>query len=130
MTSLFCSFWSSFLLFHPHWFTTSSLLLLQYCKVHFNLIASEPRTYKTVYTGNFPTYTNVSVSETKVPSDQTARTLSLRSKITISASFPRCSEPFRSSTPIKRAGVSDAIRIASSSGISAFEPSYEPIHPS
>ena len=50
----------------------------------------------------------------------TAPVTAFRSKINISASLPRANVPFRSSIPIRRAGVSEAIRIASANGISAF----------
>ena len=64
--------------------------------------------------------TNLLVPSTSLPIDQTQRTFSFRSKIRMSASFPRANEPLRSAMLINRAGVSEAIRMASANGISAF----------
>lgn len=60
--------------------------------------------------GNYYLCRRTSVPGTIFPIDHTQRTFNSLSRITISASNPLANAPFRSLTPIKRAGVSEAMR--------------------
>ena len=69
---------------------------------------------------NYFNQNNLLVPSTNSPIDHTARTFKSSSRARISASLPFSNVPLRSATPMMRAGVSEAIRTASSKGISAF----------
>lgn len=76
--------------------------------------------YKEYQIAESTLFYNVQVPSTSLPIAHTARIFKSWSRIKISASFPFCKEPLRSYTPINFEGVSEAIRTASSKGISAF----------
>lgn len=76
--------------------------------------------YKEYQIAESTLFYNVQVPSTSLPIAHTARMFKSWSRIKISASFPFCKEPLRSYTPINFEGVSEAIRTASSKGISAF----------